>query len=334
MKGFGKGVWVGEKAFENPDTIREMVDRLRDAGFDLLVPLVKSYAGYLDWRTRIGKPNPAFANCDVMETLSRECRRVGLKIHPWFCVAREGEGSALLEQGDTCACKDEHGKVLQQPAQGTWVCALQPAVHEYERGLMVEVMDNYDVDGVHLDYIRIGHVCFCSHCRNTVRQWTDLPLERVSLDAATDARAAEAYGKWMDWRRSRVTELVRQVRQDAAARKKAVSAAVFRNLQYAFEGQAQDWALWGREGLVDYLFPMNYTPSVAAAREATRLHVAAVRGGCAVWEGLGKRSSLSYLPTTLLMEQVRGVLEEGAAGIVIFSYSGIEESDWQALAAL
>ena len=334
MKGFGKAVWAGEDIWENPDTVREMAGRLKDAGFDLLLPLVKSLPGYLDWRTRIGKPNPAFRTHDVLETLSRECRRVGLRIHPWFCVFREGNGSALLERDGACAAQDEGGKAICDSGS-SWLCAMQPAVHEYERGLMVEVMDNYDVDGVHLDYVRAGgFCCFCPRCRDAARQWADLPLERVKAEATTNPHAAEAYSRWMDWRRSRVTEFVRQVRQEALARGKEVSAAVLRDTHSSFELQPQDWVSWGREGLVDYLFPMNYTNSVAAARHAAMLHVAAVQGGCPIWEGLGKRSSLSCLSTQQLVEQARGIREAGAQGIVIFSYAGIEESDWNALAAL
>ena len=45
----------------------------------------------------------------------------------------------------------------------------------------------------------------------------------------------------------------------------ALSAAVFFYYPGGLQDIAQDWELWAREGLLDYVFPMNYSRSTAIA---------------------------------------------------------------------
>jgi len=85
---------------------------------------------------------------------------------------------------------------------------------------------------------------------------------------------------------------------------------------------------------VDYMMPMTYTNSTLMVKRRTRNHIVQVKGGCHVWEGLGKRSSRSTLSTQALVEQVRIAQEEKAEGIVIFSYSALTDDDLIALAEL
>ena len=53
-----------------------------------------------------------------------------------------------------------------------------------------------------------------------------------------------------------------------------------------------------------------------------------------MWEGLGKRSSASYLTATNLIEQVEACLEEGAEGIVLFAHAAVTDDDLAALGKL
>ncbi|HOG52096.1 MAG TPA: hypothetical protein PKY10_16025, partial [Lentisphaeria bacterium] len=43
----------------------------------------------------------------------------------------------------------------------------------------------------------------------------------------------------------------------------AVSAAVYHDWQSARTGVGQDWAPWCRNGIIDFVCPMNYRPSSA-----------------------------------------------------------------------
>ncbi len=84
-----------------------------------------------------------------------------------------------------------------------------------------------------------------------------LPADDLEIDLAELGRKQ---AKWVEYRKSGVTELVRNVYERAKRVKphSQVTAAVFSSLASA-ENVYQDWPGWIREGIVDYVVPMAYT---------------------------------------------------------------------------
>ena len=334
-----KGVWsnpAGDFA-EGPDSVKPMVERLAGAGFHLIIPVVKPGDGYMNYHSRIEKVRSKFKDWDPLEVLVREAKAAGLKVHPWMCVFPEGEGSSLVRRDPSLRMVDRHGR--PRP----WACPASDEVRRHELSLYEEVMEDYDVDGVHMDYIRYDSedVCFCRRCREGFRKETGVdPLEIGkssefnSFRSRSRNRGHPAWAKWIEWRAGWVTKFVEELSEAAAFRRKDVSAAVFMDYPECIVYQGQEWGDWGERGLVDYIFPMTYTNSTLMVRKRTRNHLVQVEGRCYIWEGLGKRSSRSDLTTGKLIEQAEAALDEGAEGIVIFSYGALTDEDLRALSKL
>ena len=84
----------------------------------------------------------------------------------------------------------------------------------------------------------------------------------VAGGAAIDLAREKLRGqKWAEYRKAGVTDLVRDVYRRAKSLKPnaQVTAAVFTPLASA-ESAFQDWPGWIREGIIDYVIPMAYTP--------------------------------------------------------------------------
>ncbi|HID09984.1 MAG TPA: hypothetical protein EYP17_01605 [Candidatus Latescibacteria bacterium] len=334
-----KAVWsnpAGDYA-EGPDSVGPMMDRLARAGFDIVIPVVKGGDGYVNYHSRIERVRPQFESWDPLEVLVWEAKAAGLKVHPWMCVFPEGEGSSLILRDPSLRVVDRRGR--PKP----WACPASEEVRRYELSLYEEVMEDYDVDGVHMDYIRYDSedVCFCGRCREGFRVETGVdPLEIGKSSqynvfrSRSRNRSHPAWARWIEWRAKWVTRFVEELSESARSRGKELSAAVFMDYPECIVYQGQDWGDWGERGLIDYAFPMTYTNSTLMVKRRTRNHIAQVKGGCHVWEGLGKRSSRSTLSTEALIEQARTALEEGAEGIVIFSYGALTDEDLAALAEL
>jgi uncharacterized lipoprotein YddW (UPF0748 family) len=88
-----------------------------------------------------------------------------------------------------------------------------------------------------------------------------VPKDSHELDLADWKRRMV---KWAEFRKSGVTELVRDVYRRAKTLKPEaqVSAAVFSTLESA-DAVYQDWPRWLREGTIDYVVPMAYTQDTA-----------------------------------------------------------------------
>ena len=102
-------------------------------------------------------------------------------------------------------------------------------------------------------------------------------------------------------------------------------------LGHTNDGVGQDWVDWEQRGLLDFVFPMNYTMVPKVARHRTMNHLAALSGKTPLWEGLWYRPTLS--PDEFLA-QVDGVRELGIEGIVVFEYYRLTDDVLDMLAEL
>jgi len=305
------------------DAVRGMVRRLAGAGFEIIIPCVKLPSALVNYPSRIAKVTGGLESEDALKALLEEAASQKIKVHPWFCVFPEGEGSRLLEEHPEYAAVDKEGKIFAR----RWACAVRSEVADYEFSLMQEVMDNYSPTGIHLDYIRTGDVCYCDHCR-----------EHFKAAFGTDPKELDSrhplWGEFLEWRAAAVTGFVERVRRETKTRGLELSAAVFQDYPRSFITNGQDWADWGRRNLVDFLFPMIYTNSVKVVRAQVVNHLASVEAKTPIWAGLGLGSSSSRLTLELLIEEVKAAVSAGAEGIVIFDYRSLEDEHLKALQEL
>ena len=97
---FGLATWSHRVSDfgENPQEVDAHVKRLADAGFELIIPCVKNAPGYADFTTDIARVNPEYPDWDPLKVLAESADKQNMKVHAWFCVFREGDGSALLSR--------------------------------------------------------------------------------------------------------------------------------------------------------------------------------------------------------------------------------------------
>jgi len=143
-----------------------------------------------------------------------------------------------------------------------------PEAAEWTFRVYMDVVRHYDVDGIHMDFIRYGGD------GKTVGHW--------GYNAASVARYNQRYKtvgqprwndpRWRAWRRAQVTALVRRVYVNATALKPklVVSAATIcwgdapgSDAEYEAKSAAYTevfapWRDWMREGILDLNCPMTY----------------------------------------------------------------------------
>jgi len=303
-----------------------MVNRVREWGFDLLIPCVKLYDGWCDYHSRVGIVRPGWEEFDPLLVLAEEGSDVGLEVHPWSCVFVESlnsEGSALMrEHPEARAIKLTAGG----PEPQGWACPSHEVVRDYNVAICEEILENYPVQGMHLDYIRNGGFqipegCQCEVCRAAFREMTGAELTADAFPGIS--QAAQNYVPLTRWRAAQVTEVVRRVHEAAAKRGKGVSAAVFSNFPIAYFDQGQDWVTWAHQGIVDYLFPMTYIALPEVVKWWTECYVAMVKGAVPVWPGLCYFQDCLSVET--MTEQIASAKQAGADGVVIFEYTGMSE---------
>ncbi len=328
MTQISKAVWL-HKLPSTADAVRGIAHRLADAGFDLLIPCVKQVTGIVDYHSTVAKVRAEYQSWDPLRVLAEEANAVGLNVHAWCCVFPEGADSRLLDAHPEWAAATGP-ELPASEAQFRWACPHRPEVQDYEAAIYQELIDNYPIAGVHLDYIRSSSgLCYCDFCQRDYHAQTGGDLLALKLFTWNDA-AAQDMDAWIRWRCAPITQFVTRIRAASRRGGKELSAAVFHYYPGGLQDIAQDWEAWVRDGLLDYVFPMNYSPSTLIAAKWARNNVAALAGtsGCHHWQGLLRPASMT---TARFMAHVHGVLESGVEGITLFEYPYLTDADLAAL---
>jgi uncharacterized lipoprotein YddW (UPF0748 family) len=328
-----RGVWM-HPGFFGPDKaaaiekMRTTLDEYARAGINTLIMLVKNTSGHVYFASEIGVPDGAY-NWDFFGTFLNEAKKRKMEVHPWFCVFPE---SAILGQ------VRQHPEWLITSPKHEMVGAVNPAlpaVREYEISLMLEVVRKYDVSWVHLDYIR--YPCeptepFFSFDPETLRLFNeDTGIDMAAIKARDTGNPV--WNVWLRWNTDRVTVFVRELKAalKSAGRKVKISAAVFPDAANARVMIGQDWAAWGREGLVDMLNPMIYTNDAKLYEKLTREAVGYGKGHALVCPGIGIGTSHNQNTPEGMIEQMRLSKTLKADGVVYFSSNSLKQPFLDAL---
>ena len=191
--------------------------------------------------------NPGY---DPLRFAIEECHKRGMELHAWIVAIPIGNARQVRTLGRN-ALNRKHPSLCKQ-FKGSWYLDPgNPAVDDYLASIVREIVSGYDVDGIHLDYIRYPE------------QGERFP------DQATYRK----HGKRQDlkqWRRNNITRIVRRIYAETKRLKPWVKVSSSPIGKYrdtgryssqgwnAYEEVYQDAQQWLREGIHDALFPMMY----------------------------------------------------------------------------
>jgi uncharacterized lipoprotein YddW (UPF0748 family) len=213
--------------------------------------------------------------------------------------------------------------------EGLYVSPIPREARVHAAAVAREVAQRYDIDGMHLDYVRYPHDGFDYSPQALAEFRASLvgDLDAAAL-AALDARArtspalfADRYPqRWEAFRRARVTALVAGM-ADAARQARPgiiISAAVLPDPEAAVRDKLQDWPAWAARRLVDAICPMAYAEDRATFTKQVQATSRAA-GAVPVWTGIGAYR----LTAAETASRIREARKTGAAGVLLFSYDSI-----------
>lgn len=290
----------------------EAMRRLAEANFNAVVPNmwwggVAHYASDLLPRSRTFHERG-----DQIAQAVESGKRYGIEVHPWKVNYNLGRAPAEFVRK-----MREQGR-LQHTSSGeelAWLCPSHPDNQRLEIDTMVEVARNYDVDGVHFDYIRYPHedACYCDGCRERFTAAWGRPVENWPHDCRRGA-LQQAY---RDWRCEQINRVVRETSEQIRQLKPHVkiSAAVFNDYPNTKNAIGQDWLLWCREGWLDFVCPMNYTTSDSGFESMTAAQLGYVQGRVPLIPGVGHWR----ISDEQALGQVEIARRQGADGFILFN---------------
>jgi uncharacterized lipoprotein YddW (UPF0748 family) len=161
-------------------------------------------------------------------------------------------------------------KELDENVSRDWYSFISPgvpAVQDYLADLFGELAENYDIDGLHYDYIRypreIHEVAAGYEEREKkLGNWSFDPVSLARFSKETGIAAPDLdLEKWIEWRAAQITEMTRKVSERVREVRPniIISAAVMADPDDAYRTKMQDYVTWMEKGYLDAAITMNYT---------------------------------------------------------------------------
>ncbi|MEP6911605.1 MAG: family 10 glycosylhydrolase [bacterium] len=355
-----RALWVVRTTLTSPEKIRTMVQSAKDNGFNTLIVQVRGRGDsyyHSRWEPRAVELKDQPPEFDPLAVTLAEAKLRGLKVHAWL-------NTSLLANLDALPTDPKHvynrhpewlavprpvaaelykmsprdpryrarivewSKANRGELEGVYTGPANAKVREHIYKIWMDVLKNYEVDGLHFDYIRLASPDF-DYSRTSLekfRKWLDPKLsieERSQLKQSSKQNplaAAETYQeKFGEFQREQITMLVERIYHAVKKQKPqvTVSAAVFANHENAYTRRFQDWRRWLSMGILDVVCPMAYSTDTAVFQKQIEIATTSAHAaGKRVWAGIGAYR----IPSESTVEKINAARTLGSEGIILFSY--------------
>jgi uncharacterized lipoprotein YddW (UPF0748 family) len=337
-----RGLWVatvnnidwpsraGLSADQQRAELVTLLDRAVAAGINAIIFHVRPSAdavyrsSFEPWAAMLTGHQGGDPGYDPLALAVEEAHRRGMELHAWINPFRAGDRSDTAQFAPNHVYRERPDLVRAYGAQ-LWLDPGEPAVHDRSMRAILDIVNRYDVDGVHLDDY------FYPYPQNdSARRLLPFP------DSATYAR----YGNGVpidDWRRANVDRFVERLYREVHAAKPAVRVGIspfgiwrpgnppqVTGLD-AYAAIYADSRKWLQNGWVDYFVPQLYWRIDPPQQSFTALldwWVSQNTRGRELWPGLATYrvySTTNPYPVSEMVNQVTATRARGVSGLVFYN---------------
>jgi uncharacterized lipoprotein YddW (UPF0748 family) len=297
----------------------------------------------------VASQRPNMSGFDPLAVWIEEAHKRGIELHAWvhtFFVGSEGAADdstggrsgpgPILEAHPEWAAveRSDVGKEGPQPATMEpgyyWVDPAMPEVRAYILSVFREMITDYDIDGLHLDYIRYP----VSLPYESSFSYSDYSRETFQREHGVDPYTlTPADPKWQTfnaWRENNITTFVASVRnmQRDLEPELTMSGAVFADPVDGLNKKFQNWADWIDEDYLDLLTGMSFGTSPEPVAKDT----AVMRGRVGdAYLYTATYGPIHGSPSSLIGDQLRAVNDADSDGTALFAYNQLTDAQVEAL---
>lgn len=248
---------IGASVETQKAELRAILDELHDQNFNTILFQARAQ-GRVFYKSKIEPLSQYFNHSDNFDPLAfaiEECHKRGMECHAWI-VTYTMEKAKVKYTGrgrNRRAVPTERKPDYYKLVGSTWYLDPgRPETRNHILSMVKEIVTNYDVDGIHFDYIRYP---------SNTQKFPD-----------NDTYKKYGNGKTLhDWRRENINRLVSDVYDEVKSIKKWVQISSSPLGRYkvlpevspndgwtAYETVFQDAGHWMQSGKHDLVFPMMY----------------------------------------------------------------------------
>ncbi len=321
-----RGVWMTNNDFEilsDRAKLQETIGQLRSLNFNTIYPLVwndgyTKYPSAVAQRAGIPFYFKGKEGQDIIADIVAQARRQGVLAIPWF----EFGFMAPL----TSELASNHPDWLTQKQDGTqtsisaagevaWLNPFHPEVQKFITDLVLEIITQYDADGIQFDDHMSLPVDF-GYDKYTINLYT----QETGSPPPPNPHAQA----WKQWRTDKITAFMFQLNRAVKAKKPNAIFSVSPNYyDFAYKYQLQDWLTWVRLGAVDELIVQLYRNDLDSFNSKLT-SPELIETKQIIPTGVGIMAGLRNRPVSIqqIQSQVRAAQQQGL-GVTFFYYESL-----------
>ncbi len=339
-----RGVWLtnidSDVLFKAESTENAIAD-LAKLQFNTLYPTVWNWGQTL-YPSQIAQlhtgklidPSEGLQDRDLLQEIVKQGHREKMAVIPWFEFG-------FMAPADSTLAKN-HPDWLTQKSDGEtiwlegktheriWLNPLNPEVQQFISDLTLEIVNQYDIDGIQFDD-HFGYPADFGYDPLTLKLYQGehsgkLPPNPPVLKPVEDCVVNDPeWQAWIDWRSQKITEYMAKLSQQIKAVKPQILVSISPNPQkFSKNCFLLDWQSWQQQGLIDQLVLQVYRNQLSDfQRELQKPEVQTTKQQIPVAIGILSGLKNRPLPMTQIQEQVNFVRSEKFAGVSFFFYESL-----------
>ena len=212
---------------------------------------------------------------DPLQYILKKSKGTSIKIHAWLNVyylwsyyEKPTQDNHILlnhpewldtkvpDQMDVVEVLKNMKKDRKINGEGFYLAPTHPEVEAHLQNVITELLQNYNLDGIHFDYIRY-HALGWGMNPTGLKFFLNYSIGMPGLPAL-EVKQKPSFD---DYKRSAITKFLNKasMRIKAYQPECVISAAVKPNLFNAINTFGQEWDVWLKRGYIDWAVPMNYS---------------------------------------------------------------------------
>ncbi|MBN2364937.1 MAG: hypothetical protein EH225_02180 [Calditrichaeota bacterium] len=330
-----RGVWltnVDSRVLDSRESISEAMQFLAEHHFNIVFPVVWNDAKTLYpsqvMEELFGFPiDPRFAGRDPLQEVIEEAHSRDIAVIPWFeygfAASFQKNGGMILQKKPEWSARDINGGLLTKNGF-EWMNGYHPEVQNFLLSLILEVVRNYDVQGIQGDDRLPAQPVEGGYSSYTIDRYMKEQNEKYPP-------AYEQDSDWMLWRADILNEFAGKVYREVKKIKPDMYVSWAPSIYpWSYDEYLQDWPAWVLQGNGDIIHPQVYRYSIQEYRSSLDSIPGKTLLGRSpdslIYPGVLMNVGDYVISPEFLLQAVAYNREKGYRGEVFFFYEGLRKN--------
>lgn len=343
-----KGVWLRPTEKTSAEIV-DTIQRVKNTGIDTIF-LETYFHGKTIYPSQVMKDygfleqHDQFKGFDPLSVWLKEAHKRNIKVHVWFETFYAGNANINNNPQSMLAINPEWGNKMgkdkdsllpsRSPSEhnGYFLDPANPLVQDFIMKLITEVSTKYDIDGINLDYIRYPQTV--SITENNSWGYTGYARREFKalygVDPADIKVSDPLWLTWCNYRRGKITQMVKKIGTYGKQHNIYVSAVIFPDRLTAMNTKLQDWKTWSDNNYINAFTPLFLTCDSKMANSMMKEVLQAMSKKTDLYAGL----FVTFMGGAEedLIRQIHEARKVDTKGVIIFDYAHLNNKYAKTLA--